>query len=125
MASVSFDDLWLNPVDDLGSGRPFHLHGLIQQPEVQGEFRLYAGGRQRLIIRAGGLKEAPYTVTLKLCDAAEVAQLRAWAGTVLCVRDCNGGKFFGAYLKPQIEWVLADTANVTLQITEVSHDEAV
>jgi hypothetical protein len=71
--------------------------GRIDEYEVPGESRLYAGGRRRAITSAGQV--ATYTATLLLVSTADLATLRTWAGQAVQIRDNLGRRFFGVYRK--------------------------
>lgn len=124
MASVTFGRLWLNPADDLAAGRSFRLHEITAGPSLEGEFNRYAGGRIRLITRAGGAKQT-HQVKLKHCDRAAIDQLEDWIGRVLLVRDPDGRRFFGAYLQMPVEERIIRTGDVSLTFTEVTVNESV
>lgn len=124
MATVTFGTLWLNPADDLAAGRSFRIHEISAGPAVDAEPRRYAGGRIRLVVRAGTVKQT-HQVKLKHCDRPAIRQLEAWTGVVLLVRDPTGRRFFGTYLDLKIEERPIGTADVMATFTEITVDEAV
>lgn len=88
--------------------------------------------RRRLITRGAGQPGAPMVaesqqITLSKCDREQVAWLKGHAGTLVCLRDHVGGKFYGAYLAlpRNVETRTRDRIEVTLNVEQVTHSEAV
>ena len=96
MASVFSYDLWLNPEDDPGSGMGFRLPvGFKADPQVTGEIRQYGNSRLRYVTTGVTAQQWAGNV---YCDTrTQVDALYSWAGTVVCVRDPFGRKFYGVY----------------------------
>jgi len=71
--------------------------GRLNDFEVPGESRLYAGGRRRAITSTGQV--ATYTCVLLLVSTADRDTLRSWAGQAVQIRDNLGNRNFGIYRK--------------------------
>ena len=93
-------------------------------------------GRTRLVRRGTDTSES-FTVTFEGCTREQAAWLRGHVGTLLCIRDHVGTKFFGVYAEAPRE---VDTRypnhrdpgatrqariRVSLTITQVTHSEAI
>jgi len=125
MASVALSTLWLSDAADLSDFISFPLMSkLTPTEEINGDFREYAGGVQRLMTRPGEVTTVP--VTLTCCDRAQVNWLRAHKGRVLLVRDNTGRKVYGAYKALSMDEDGAhDVADVDLTISSLFFDEEV
>lgn len=125
MATVSLVTLWLNDAEDLSDVLATDaLSTLTLAPQTQGAVRLYANGRTRSITRAGKSQNA--TIKILNCARADVQWVEDHAGRLLLVRDPLGRKFYGVYYVPTItERPFELTADIALELTEVTHSEAV
>lgn len=92
------------------------------------EARLLAG-RVRLIRKGTGAVAAleSLSVTFERCTAEQVEWLRDHVGTLVCVRDHVGGKFFAVYTEVPREVATAyrDRFMVSLTFDEITHSESV
>lgn len=126
-AAVNLRGLWLNAYDDPTDALVLPLApGWVEDDEVPATVGEYAGGRTRLLVRAG-LKRT-LTPKLRLLDATEVAEVRARAGTLQWVRTSTGVKWCGVFLKPSVTWLTTGgghRARVTLTLAEVTASEVV
>ncbi len=123
MASVSLDTVWLSSASDLTDNLATDsLATLTLAPVTQGTVRLYANGRTRAIAQAGKSQHA--SVQILACSRADIAWIEAHAGVLVLVRDPLGRKFYGIYYAPTIiERPVELTADVALDLTEVTHSE--
>lgn len=125
MAGVGMQTLWLNDAADLADVMAFPtMSGLVAGKENRADVRTYAGGRTRLISRAGTPRSAK--ATLPLLTRAQIDWLDDHAGRLVLIRDAQGRKFYGVYLNPTFTEIgYIDEANTELVLVEVSHSEAV
>lgn len=86
-------------------------------------------GRVRLIRKGTGAVAAleSLSVTFERCTPEQVAWLRSHVGTLVCVRDHVGGKFFGVFVEVPREVATAyrDRFAVSLTIDEITTTEVV
>lgn len=119
MATINLTQIWIHDAADLSSYITADVLEVQPSFAIDGEVRTYAGGRRRLITRAGRSRSLP--LTLELVAAADVAQLEAWAGQLLMVRAPQGLLMFGSFLGLEAVWRAADEAEaVSLAITEIT-----
>jgi len=101
MASVTLDRLWLHDSANFGTYFRFYTTGRSDERSVVGDVRRYASGRLRTVVRTGQANTFP--VTLVQVTDVEFAQLEAWLGKVLMVRDHRGRLFFGSYFSLEVD----------------------
>lgn len=125
MATVTLTTVWLNlALDPTVYVSLPTLDGLSVERAQDGEVRVLANGRRRLVRRAGVGRSA--SLEVRAATRAEVDWLEDHVGDLVCVRDDRGRKFFGAYLVVEADEIRGnDFADVTLALSEVSHSEAV
>lgn len=125
--AVHLKGLWLNAYDDPADVLVLPLApGWVEDDEVPATVGDYAGGRTRLLVRAG--VKRTLTPKLRLLDATQVAALRAREGTLQWVRASTGVKWAGVFLKPSITWLTTGgghRASVSLTLAEVTASEVV
>ena len=94
--TLTFADAWLTDVATSVS-----VHGWFpartSTEVVTGSVRFYAGGRKRVITTPN--KTRTYPVTLQWLNDVDAAQVAAWKGRVLLLRDTGGRRVFGTYLQ--------------------------
>jgi len=124
MATLTFGKLWLNPASNLAAGLALKSQSLEHDPAVFVDVRPYAGGNFRMVTTPG--KQRSVKVVANFCTDAQVAQLKTWQGTLLCLRDGRGEKLYGVYTDPTFaprtmpnSWVVGFT------FTEISFSETV
>jgi hypothetical protein len=127
-AIVNLKGLWLNSYNDPGDALVLPLApGWSEDDTVDGEVTTYAGGRTRLLTRAG--RARTLTPAFRLLTGAQVAAVRARAGTLQWVRASTGGKWCGVFLDPSVTWTARSgalhLARVTFTLTEVTASEVV
>jgi hypothetical protein len=128
-AAVSLYGVWLNDAVDPSDAMGFDITGQDVKVTSSGsvEARAMAGGRQRLVSRAGTSWSA--TTVLPWCSPAQVAWLRAHEGRIVCLRDPAGTKLYGFYAEvPVTESTMTtvrDHGDVELSFTGCSFSEAV
>lgn len=98
---VSFADAWLtdaaNPTVSVHASFPERG----QAATLDGEVRHYAGGRRRVITTAR--RSATFPLTLQLLGDDDLAQVIAWQGSVLLLRDGEGRRIFGTFLAVDVK----------------------
>ncbi len=124
MASVSLVTVWLNAAANPSDYASFPLMAALNVTTSQsGEIRQYAGGRTRLVVKAG----TPRTIALDLpeLDRTQVTWLEGHVGQVVCVRDDRGRKIWAAYLTVPMDETQGDTTGgASITLVEVSFTEA-
>lgn len=128
-ASITLTSLSLNVAVTPSDYRLFpSMSSLEPTLNLSGEFRAYANGRTRMILRAN--RGEIFNVTLPELTIAEIDWLKANAGKVMCLRDDRGSKVFVGYLSVPIKQNPPDadgtkTGDVSLTLTEVTFSEVV
>lgn len=124
MASVSLTAVWIQNAQDLTTAVQAQATSIVETPQVAGNVRAYANGRQRTVSSASKPRQVAFTFTLM--SAADAATLAAWNGQLVLVRDAFGLKVWGSYFQTQRTQQPAPNVNdVTLTVTEVTHSESV
>lgn len=123
---VAVKGLWLNDFLDPSDALRLPLApGWSEQSETPGEFLPYAGGRVRLVTRAGvqgGLRPV-----LRLLTADEVGALQARQGRLQWVRTSTGTRWVGAFLASEPTWVTSaggHLARVAVELRRVTASDA-
>ena len=125
-ASITLKTVWMNLQTELTTPRNFpamsSLKPTVKQP---GEVRTYAGGRLRLITRAGIARS--YVLTLPACSRDQITWLETNAGQLMCVRDDRGRKIRAAYFEVPVDEIPTDPTlgDIVLTLSEVTFSEAV
>lgn len=127
MARVNLPGLFFNAVADPADRLAvLHAGDLSRAVEAPGRVVRGAGGRVRVVRRAGAARE--WSLRLDFLSREQVRWLESHVGELLCVRDVRGNKVFGVYLGVQVDDVpMPDglPADVSLTVTEITHSEAV
>lgn len=123
--SVILTTLWLNLASNLSDYRSFPLMSALDLDLTQsGEFREYANGDTRMILRAK--RSNVFDVTLPQLERTDVDWLKTNAGKVVCVRDDRSNKVWAGYLKVSVRPNQGEaTDDVSLTLTEVKYSEVV
>lgn len=125
MASITLSELWLHNGADLADY--VTSQGFASQSSdrsARGEVRTYAGGRQRIIRRAGTPDRI--TVTLPSVSRAVVTWLEDHAGQLCLLRDPRGRKIWGTFWTVSVsEKAGSALPDVSLELQSVTHSEAV
>lgn len=125
MASILLDTVWLNAASDPSDYASFPLMSALAVATSQsGEVRQYAGGRTRLVLKAG----TPRNISLDLpeLDRTQVTWLESHVGQIVLVRDDRGRKIWAAYITAGVDETQGDTtASAGISLTEVSFTEVV
>lgn len=123
--SIALTSLSLNVASDPSNYRIFpSMSALDPTLNLAGEFRPYAGGRIRMILRDG--RGEVFSVTLPDLDLDTIAWLKSNAGKTMCLRDDRGSKVFVGYLSVPVKHNSADkTGDVSLNLNEVTYSEVV
>jgi hypothetical protein len=123
VASVVLNTVWLNDALNPSDYASFPLMAALNVTTSQsGEVRQYAGGRTRLVLKAG----TPRNISLDLpeLDRAQVAWLESHVGKLVLVRDDRGRKIWAAYITAGIDEAQGHkTASAGIGLTEVSYTE--
>jgi hypothetical protein len=102
MTSISLTGVWLSPVSDPTDVLTLNRGVSVSDSAgVRGDFRPYAGGRVRLISRAGSVKSVQ--VSVMHADRTTREALDALTGVPLMLRDGRGRLVFGSYLSLEVE----------------------
>lgn len=125
MATITLDTVWLNDAADLTSFCALeNVTDISPSPEVDGEIRTYAGGRERNVSGAG--RRNVVAVSATHAARADVLWMEAHCGRLLLFRDPLGRKFYGIYRDLKVtERKGQNCADVTFTIREVTHSEVV
>lgn len=123
--NVTLDDVWIHKGDDPSTYvRCSYTRPARENVDREGEVRRYAGGRFRSIAQVGRRKEVTFTLTW--VSNADFDTLASWAGDLVMVRDARGRLVWGVYQSADINDRRAyKEGDVTLTVTEVTHDEEV
>ena len=126
MTAITLATVWMNVAADPSDYRAFPLMSALNVTAAKrGEVRPMASGRTRLVLRAGSAKKG-ISVTLPELERTDVEWLEERVGQLLCVRDDRGRKVWATYLTHSAEENRGrSTGNVTLTLSEVSHEEVV
>lgn len=125
MTMVTLTTVWLNWADDPSDCCSFtNMASLKVGTETTGEVRRLAGGRDRLVLRAG--KQRTTAMTFPGCDRTQVDWLQDHAGELVCARDDRGRKLFGTYFAVEVDEnrMYPAYADCSCTLQEVTHDEA-
>jgi len=126
-AIVALKGLWLNDFDDPSDALVLPLApGWKEDDTIPATVGEYAGGRTRLLVRAGVRRTL--TPKLRLLTAGQVAALRAREGTLQWVRTSTGVKWCAVFLSPSVTWLTTGGgphATVALTLTEVTASEVI
>ena len=126
MARVDLGAIFLNDMADPSDFlRLVYVRSFSKKHGAVGEVRRFAGGRTRLIRRAG--RDVSWQLTFGTTTPDQKAWLVEHAGRLLCIRDDRGGKVFGTYLSvpwDERTWSM-DAENVQLDFVELTHSEEV
>lgn len=124
-AGVTLKTVWINLASDLTQYQSFNqLAALKVETNQPGDVRRYAGGRMR-IIRKAGISRA-ISLSLPACTRAQITFLEANVGQIVCVRDDRGRKIWATYLAvPVDENSFELTGNVSLALSEVTATDIV
>lgn len=114
--------LWLNSAADPSDVMSFRAFTFTPAKAVDAEVRLLAGGRRRLIRRAGQARS--HGVSIRRPTLGQRQWLDDHVGELVTIRDPRGGKYHGVYLSVQVPYTVDGANDVTLSLTEVTHSEA-
>lgn len=124
MASVQLDRLFMSLADDPAQQVTCYSSDWSDVRATTGEVRTYAGGRRRVVTRAGTARTLGFTA--RLLAPADVLTLDGWRGRVVLVRDSRGRKVYGVYLSvPTTDRRDRGGQDVALTVESVDYDEAV
>lgn len=123
MATLLLRQAWLNLVST-GAAITAATTGRSQVWSEEGEFRGYAGGRQRYIGREG--ERGQFTCTLRLLTLAQIATLRTWKGQLVQFRDHRGQQIYGVFRTvTPIEHKHPGLYDATIELGVVTYTEGV
>lgn len=123
--TVTFDNIWITDVVSLVSvvaASP----GRDVSAALTGSVRLYAGGRRRIVSTPAD--EVTYPLTLRWVSDTDTAQLVAWRGRLLLLRDTLGRRVFGTYFQVDQSDVTRGAEfwhDLSLTFVQSDYDEAV
>lgn len=131
-AEVTLNRVWLldpaDPVNPIIAGSGGDNTGGGQRSDddsIDGDFRYYAGGRARLVVRTA----TPRTETFALIaiDEAQAKQIESWKGRLLLFRDSYGHRIWGAYLTTsRYDFPLSGgLVGIQIEFTAITHSDAV
>lgn len=123
--NVVFEDVWLTDVTDptisVHASSPERAHAFA----TDGEVRFY--GKRRRVITTDR-KSATFPVVLQWLTVPDLAQIEAWQGQVVLLRDPQGRRVFGTFFAGDVtdRYLVGGWRSViTLTFTEVDFDESV
>lgn len=124
MASVTLSKVWLTEATDPTVAVSFYSSDAKDDRAVAGEVRRMANGRLRVVTRAGQAQTLGRTA--RSLSGAQVAQMEAWCGTVLLLRDVWGRRTFGTFFALSVSDAQDRSGqDVAFTFQQVSYDEAV
>jgi hypothetical protein len=102
MATVHYNVLYLHLLSDatLGTFVELQVADYADQPQVQGEVRVYAGGRRKATRTPGA--DEQLSVTCWPVERVDSDQVRRWAGQPVLARFPEGHMVEGRYYAPTI-----------------------
>lgn len=129
-ASLALSAIYLNDAAEPADFIAVEYAGESIAPTTRADVEVRRlAGRVRLIRKGTGAVAAleSLSVTFERCTVDQVAWLRSHVGTLVCVRDHVGGKFFGVYTEVPREVATAyrDRFKVSLTLDEITHSESV
>jgi hypothetical protein len=123
--TVTFGLTWLtNPITRVSVTAPNPVRA--GNASRGGSFRVYAGGRIRVITTPTDIRT--YPVVMQSLSDASLLLLDSWRGQVVLLRDASGWRKFGSFL--DMKWNDAPGPSgmihdVSLTFQEISYSEAV
>lgn len=121
--ALTLTRLWLNSVAEPADMMSFSIASFAAGRVIEGEVRANANGRLRLIRRATVSRSREAVIRLPTVE--QLRWLDDHAGTLLIVRDPEGGKFAATYLDLSFVRLGVGKSDMTLSLSEVTHSEAV
>jgi len=124
-ATLTIGLTWLtNPTTGVSVTAPNPVRG--GDAQRGGDFRIYAGGRVRVISTPGDVRTFP--VVMQNISDADLLLLDSWRGQVILLRDASGWRKWVSFL--DLKWVDVPGAggmlhDVSLVAQEVTYLEAV
>jgi len=118
MASVLLETAWVNLASDLSQSLALWSADWSDDRSVPGAIRTYAGGRRRVVSRAGKLRNL--SVTFPTIIGAQVETLVGWAGQTVLLRDKRGRLVWCVYFSAAVSDRRDGTYDVTVQVSEVA-----
>jgi hypothetical protein len=123
---VSFDGTYLTDPTDPTISLHLFKGERPATDTLDGDVRVYAGGRRRVITSAR--KTRTSNLTFNKVSSVDLETLRDWRGRVLLIRDMAGWRWFGTYfsMASSAQWMGPDTPpiyTVDLTFTEVDYLE--
>jgi hypothetical protein len=85
VASVELNELWIHDAADLSNYRTLYTSDRSDDTAQSGEVRAYASGRLRVVTR--NVQTRTFARTLRRVVPDDLAQLEAWLGVEVMVRD--------------------------------------
>lgn len=124
MVALQLDRLWINLLSTGDAVSARTAPGRKRTAEVDGEVRVYAGGRLRAITRLGD--RGTFAFTLRLVSLATIETLEDWQGRAVQVRDHRGQRWFGVFhaVLPT-EHKPADLYDVAIELHTITYAEDV
>lgn len=84
MTAISLDHVWINLGADPSDYREFpNMAALSVTTAKAGEVRRYAGGRTRIVRRAGAKRAV--SLAIPLCERSDIEWLEEHAGDLVCL----------------------------------------
>lgn len=124
MATVTFNQLWLNSVADPTDAMAFSVNSIEHDPTVDVDNRPRAAGNIQSVRTLTKQKIAK--VALNFCTDIQTAWLKAHQGEMLCYRDPTGEKFYGNYADSTFApRLMGNSWVVPLTFAEATQTEAV
>jgi len=123
MAVLNLETAWVNLASDLSQSLALWSADWSDGRSVPGDVRTYAGGRRRVVSRAGKLRNL--SVTFPTVTGAQVETLVGWAGQTILLRDKRGRIVWCVYFSVSVSDRRDGTYDVTVQVAEVSGSAAV
>ncbi|GAW50619.1 MULTISPECIES: hypothetical protein [unclassified Nocardioides] len=114
--------LWLNDVADPSDVMSFRIGAFTPTYGADGEIRKNAGGRLRLVLRAGVARS--HSALIRRPTDSQWAWLVAHHRRLVTIRDPDGMKYVGIYLTLTRDRPV-EGADMTLDLSEVTSSEAV
>jgi hypothetical protein len=123
MAVLTLRHTWINLVAT-GEAVAAPTTGRSQSWDTDGDWRSYAGGRQRFIGTEG--ERGRFAVTLRLLTLAQVTTLRGWKAQLVQFRDHRGQRIYGVFRAvTPVEHKHPGLYDVAVEIGVITHTEGV
>jgi len=118
VATVLLEKAWMNLASDLSQSLALWSADWSDNRSVPGDVHTYAGGRRRVVSRAGKMRNL--SVTFPVITSAQWETLVGWAGETVLLRDKRGRIVWCVYFSVSVSDRFDGTYDATVQVSEVT-----